>query len=110
MTIDTSRLMDMNMIQRSKDTETRAASKIHTTDDTKLKEACSDFQAILIKQMLDSMRKTVIKEGILQENQAERIFEDMLYDEYAKKMSKTAGLGLDKLMYEQLSGNYASLI
>jgi len=29
-------------------------------------------------------------------------FEDMLYDDYAKKMAKTADLGIARMMYLQL--------
>lgn len=72
-------------------------------ENDRLKQACSDFQAIFVKQMLDSMRKTVNKTGLLDGGRAEEIFEDMLYDEYAQKISKTADLGLDDMLYQQLS-------
>lgn len=73
------------------------------SEDPRLRQACKDFQAIFVKQMLDTMRKTLHKDGILQGGQAEEIFEDMLYDEYAKKISNNAGLGLDDMIYVQLS-------
>lgn len=71
----------------------------------KLKEACQDFEAIFIKQMLDSMRKTINRTGLIERNMAEAIFEDMLYDEYADHMSKTADFGIAEIMYRQLSQN-----
>jgi len=70
----------------------------------KLKEACQDFEAIFIKQMLDSMRKTINRNGLIQRNMGEDIFEDMLYDEYAKRMAKSGDFGIAELMYKQLSG------
>ena len=73
-------------------------------DDAKLKQACEDFSAIFIKQMLNSMKKTVHKTGMMDGGMAEEIFEDMLYDEYAKTMAKTADFGLSGMMYRQLSG------
>ncbi len=69
----------------------------------KLKDACRDFESLFIKQMLDSMKKTVNKSGLLDGGMAEDIFEDMLYDEYATKMADTANLGIAKMMYKQLS-------
>ena len=36
---------------------------------------------------------------------AEEIFEDMLYDEYALNLPKNAGLGIGKMLYEELSRN-----
>lgn len=112
MRIDSSSLVEMNMLQLNRTKANRLnemkgrIDNGHTNSDThqdrKLKEVCNDFQAILIKQMLDTMRKTVNKAGLIPTGQAEEIFEDMLYDEYAQKMSKTADIGLDTMMYQQL--------
>ncbi len=85
---------DVHMLQR----ETKSR------DTAKLKKACSDFEAIFIKQMLDSMRKTVPKNSLLDGGMAEGIFEDMLYDKYANKMSETAHFGIKEILYKQLSG------
>ena len=71
--------------------------------ESKLYATCREFEAIFIKQMLNVMRKTVDKSGLLDGGQAEEIFEDMLYDEYAKKMADTAGFGLSDTIYKQLS-------
>jgi len=67
-----------------------------------LYKVCLEFEAIFIKQMLNSMRKTVEKSGLLNGGLAEEFFEDMLYDEYAKKMAVTANLGLAAMIYSQL--------
>ena len=53
--------------------------------------------------MLNSMRQTVNKTGLLDGGMAEDVFEDMLYDEYSKLMAKNANLGLTDLLYKQLS-------
>ncbi len=72
--------------------------------DSALYKACEDFQSIFIKQMLDTMRKTVDKSGgVVSQNQGEKVFEDMLYDEYSKKMSKNAGFGLADNIYKQMT-------
>lgn len=72
--------------------------------DSALYKACEDFQSIFIKQMLDTMRKTVDKSGsMVQQNQGEKVFEDMLYDEYSKKMSKNAGFDLADSIYKQMT-------
>ena len=69
----------------------------------KLKKACQDFEAIFVKQMLKSMKGTVEKTGLLDGGFAEEIYDDMLYDEYAKKMVKTAGFGIADTLYDKLS-------
>lgn len=70
--------------------------------DPKLYEACQDFEAIFIKIMLNSMKKTVQKSGLQDGGMAEDIFEDMLYDKYAESMSRTAGLGIADMIYKQV--------
>jgi flagellar protein FlgJ len=62
-----------------------------------------EFEAIFIKQMLNAMRKSVDKSGLIDGGMAEEIFEDMLYDEYAKKMAESRQLGIADIIYEQLS-------
>lgn len=73
------------------------------TEEKKLKESCKEFEAIFIKQMLKSMKSTVKKSGLIKENMGEKLFDDMLYDEYAKKMSNTSEFGIADMMFKQLS-------
>jgi flagellar protein FlgJ len=70
--------------------------------DSPLFKVCQEFEAIFIKQMLNSMRRTVEKSGLLEVGLAEEFFEDMLYDEYAKKMAANANFGLAAMIYSQL--------
>ena len=68
-----------------------------------LYKACQDFESIFIKQMLNVMRKTVHKTGLMDGGMAEEIFEDMLYDEYALKMAQSRQFGLSDMLYGELS-------
>ena len=72
---------------------------------SKLYKVSVEFEAIFIKQMLNEMRKTVEKSGLIKRGMAEDIFEDMLYDEYAKKMAENEDFGLARILYKQLSGD-----
>lgn len=74
-----------------------------TKDEAKLKEVCQDFEAILIKQVLDGMRKTVPRTELLERTLGEEFFEDMLYTEYAKIMSRRGALGIAEILFRQLS-------
>ncbi|MBN2735532.1 MAG: rod-binding protein [Spirochaetales bacterium] len=69
----------------------------------KLHKACTEFESLLIKQMLDVMRKTVHKTGLTDGGYAEEIFEDMLYEKYAMRMAEHGNLGLAQKVYDQLS-------
>ena len=70
---------------------------------SELYKACIDFESLFIKQMLDVMRKSVKKEGLLDGGMSEEIFTDMLYSEYASKMAETAQFGLASMIYDQVS-------
>lgn len=83
---------------------------LQNSNDDKVKQACSDFEAIFIKQMLDSMRNTVEKTSLLGGGMAEEIFEDMIYDEYAKKMSRTGDFGIKDMLYRQLSTSSSDIL
>ena len=80
-----------------------SSTSISNAEMKKLKSACDDFEAIFIKQMLDAMKKTINRSELTKRNMGEDIFEDMLYDEYSKKMSGAAGLGVGDMMFQQLS-------
>ena len=71
--------------------------------EAKLWDACIQAESIFVGQMLKQMRNTVEKGGLINGGQTEEIFTDMLYDEYATNMSKTANFGVAKSMYDQMS-------
>jgi flagellar protein FlgJ len=71
---------------------------------SKLYKASQEFEALFIKQMLDVMRKTIHKEDDLLGGWiGQDVYEDMLYDEYSKKMAATGQFGIADMIYKQLS-------
>ncbi|MBM9577899.1 rod-binding protein [Leptospira sp. 201903070] len=71
----------------------------------KLYSASVEFESIFVKMMLTEMKKTVEKSGLIDGGHAEEIFEDMLYDEYAKNLSSNSSLGLAEQIYQSLASN-----
>ena len=72
--------------------------------DERLKKTCTEFEAIFIKQMLDAMRQTVDHSGsLVKQGMANNIFQDMLYDEYSRKMAKAGHFGIAEMMYKQFT-------
>jgi len=67
-----------------------------------LYEKSLEMESYVVKQMLSSMRKTIMRANG-EQSYAEQMYEDMLYDEYATAMTKNAGFGLADQMYLQLS-------
>lgn len=68
---------------------------------SKLYEQCMELENYFVKQMLSSMRKTVMKSS--ESDFAQNMYEDMLFDEYSTAMTKNAGFGLADQIYLSLS-------
>jgi flagellar protein FlgJ len=72
--------------------------------DGKLYEQCEALETFLIKNMLSQMRKTVMKADLVDTGYAGEVYEDMLWEEYAKEYTKKAQFGFAELAYLELSG------
>ena len=77
-------------------------AKIDKTD--KLYEQCLELEIFLVKTLVSSMRNTVQKSGLINEGYAGKMYEDMLYDEYAKDFAKNANFGMAEMAYLELTG------
>jgi len=83
----------------------KTAIPTDTTKGRELRKACHDFESVILKQMLDAMRKSVPKSGLLDEDgYANKMYQSMQDDELAKEMSRGKGMGLGEVLYKQLSG------
>ncbi|MDR2768066.1 MAG: rod-binding protein [Treponema sp.] len=71
---------------------------------SKLYEQCEALETFLVKNLLSGMRKTVQKSGLVDAGFAGEVYEDMLWDEYAKEYTKSADFGLAELAYLELTG------
>lgn len=76
---------------------------IEKEDEEELRGACREFEQYFVNQLFKEMRNTVHSGGLIPKSQGEKIFEEMLYDEYAKEVSKGKGIGISDMMYKQLS-------
>lgn len=74
-----------------------------TSEQKKLWDVAVEFEAIFIKQMLDSMKKTVNKTKLIDGGMTEEIFDDMLCEQRSVSMAKNGSMGLAKTIYNQLS-------
>lgn len=74
--------------------------------DKKLKEACEGFETIFLNKLWKDMRESVPKEGYLHSKEEES-YVSMFDQELMKKMSAAGGIGLGKMLYENLSDHLA---
>jgi peptidoglycan hydrolase FlgJ len=78
---------------------TGASEKKLTTEDKKLKEACTEFEAIMVRQMLEAMQGSTKMFG---EGFGGSYFQSMFQDAIAKEIAGK-GIGMSKMLYTQLS-------
>lgn len=69
----------------------------------KLYQLCLELETFLVKNILTGMRNTVQKSGLIDDSFAGKMYEDMLWDEYAKDYTRNANFGLAEQAYRQLS-------
>lgn len=78
---------------------------VNNEDEKRLYQACQDLESVLMSKILQTMRQTIPKSGWLGDSFATDTFESMLFDEYAKLISKSNTLGIADIMYRQLKAN-----
>lgn len=79
------------------------AKKALSGDDKKLMDACRDFEAIFVNELLKSMRKTVTKSDLLDNSFGQDVFQSMLDEEYSKLMATSHNsTGLAEMIFLQL--------
>jgi len=69
-------------------------------DKEKLKEACKEFEGILLGILFKQMKKTVPESAFMAKSYAREIFEEMLDEELANNAKGT--LGIADVLYKQL--------
>lgn len=94
------------MRQNSVSSAESAASKDYSAaTDQQLLDACKEFETYFVEQMFKAMRATVHKEES-SESSYMNMFEDTLYQEYAKNVADSGQLGLAQTLYEQMKRTY----
>jgi peptidoglycan hydrolase FlgJ len=92
-----------NINENVKAEQTKTGRAIDPAQEKKLKKACADFEAILVFQLLKTMRQTVPKNGLLKPSQGKETYEMMLDQKIADDLAnKGQGLGLQKMLYNQI--------
>jgi Rod binding domain-containing protein len=73
-----------------------------------LKAACQEMESLFIHHMLTEMRKTVTKSGLTDGGRSEEIYTSLMDAEVAKQMAASGGLGLAKVLEEQMNASAAA--
>ena len=75
------------------------------SEDSRLREAANDFEAIFVQQMLKTMRKTSFESNLIPKSEGEKYFRSMLDEHYSQLTAKSGSLGLGEMIYKQLISN-----
>ncbi len=80
-------------------------------EDQKIREAAQQFEALFVYQMMEKMRSTVPTNDFWGDSSGVKIFQSMLDEEMSNNISKAEGIGLAKMLYDQLKpkGNVVKL-
>ena len=89
-------------MKRGEGVETARSERHGGMPDKELLDICYEMESIFVGQMLKTMRKTVMETDFFGKSMAKDIFNDMLYDEYAKLMARSDSFGLAQQMFTQL--------
>lgn len=73
-----------------------------TLKERKLRQACADFEAIILAKSLSLGRESVPEGGIIGGGFADEMYRSMYENELAKKMSQGNGMGFGEMLYRQI--------
>jgi flagellar protein FlgJ len=72
----------------------------------KLQGVSEMYEKHFLREMMKAMRSTVHEGEFIKTNQAEKIFREQLDDHYVDKWGEKGGIGLSKLIFDQLVDRY----
>jgi len=78
--------------------------------DSELFQQCLELEIFLVKTLINSMRSTIQRSGLIEQSFAGEMYEDMLFDEYARHLAQNAGFGLAELAYLELTGQRGRVV
>jgi Rod binding domain-containing protein len=68
-----------------------------------LQKAAQDFEAVLLNMVLKAMWKTIPKSDLFEKNSATEIYEGLMHSSLAEEMASNGGMGIAKVLAQQLS-------
>ncbi|MDD9950733.1 MAG: rod-binding protein [Zetaproteobacteria bacterium] len=81
---------------------THVRDRVAVDGEKSIEDVAREFESIFLGIVIESMRQSVPTEGLVPKGNAEKIYEQMLDQEYAKSMSETGQAGLAQMIAKQL--------
>jgi flagellar protein FlgJ len=70
--------------------------------DSRLRNACAEFESILITSMLKSMRKSVGEEGLFGKSNESKLVRSMYDENLALGIAQAGGIGLGEMLFQHI--------
>lgn len=105
--------IDSQLFSNIASSTTGAAKKVDAKtglderDTKRLKDACKDFEAMFLNNLLKAMRKTIQKTNLFGSDSGEETFQEMMDTETSKAAAKTSSMGIADVLYRQLTAELA---
>ncbi|MGN0312699.1 MAG: rod-binding protein [Lachnospiraceae bacterium] len=93
---------------KSQKLENNLKSDLSNATDEELMDVCKEFEAYFTEQVFKAMEKMVpeSEESSASNQQLKDYYKEQLIKEYAQASAEGEGLGIAKMMYEQMKRNY----
>ena len=88
--------------KRINDRSTLDATKREAEVRAQHEKAATDFEALLLQQMVQSMWKAVPSEGMLSGSNEEAMYRDMLSEQFSQELAKSQSLGLKEAVLGEM--------
>ena len=83
--------------------ESKLRSAMTTQNDAELKDACRQFEELMLGILYKSMKTTIVRSDLTPKDPGREIYEQWQDDALMKKISERGSFGLADMMYRQLS-------
>ena len=70
--------------------------------DKELRQACAAFEGMFMDMMMKTMRKASMESSLIKKSNGEKIFTEMLDQQYVDILAKTPDSGLGEILYKHL--------
>jgi len=68
-----------------------------------IQKAAQDFEAVMLNMVIKAMWKTIPESGLFENNNATQIYEGLMHSSLSEEMARNGGMGIAKVLYQQLS-------
>jgi flagellar protein FlgJ len=95
--------MNVNLAQMSDLLNIAGVEKVKGAEkDGELRQACADFESVLLNYMFQSMKKTVGDGGVFGESYQRDMYESLYMENICQKIADERDIGLGDALYRQL--------